>query len=571
MNKKHIFLIIALLIFASLATFGRIAGNDFITHDDIGYITGNGYVQSGLKAENIKPLLTITVMGNWHPLTLVSHTLDWSIFRDNAGGHHLVSLLFHIGAAVLLFLFLYQSTNNFWPAAFAAFFFTLHPLRVESVAWASERKDVLSMFWGMAALYAYLPYTSSRQVSRYIVCLFLFALALLSKPMMVTLPLVMLLLDYWPLKRWQKALSSPKEIRLKLTGRIVWEKIPFFILSFTVGIITVWAQCKAGALVHFEGMPLAGRISNAATAYVVYLGKIFWPYHLSIFYPYDSANFLWETLIAAFIMTAITFLVVCCIKKLSFLFVGWFWYLITLIPVIGIIQVGEQSMADRYTYLPTVGIAIMLAWGFTFLYQTGKIGKNVLSAGAVITILTMAVLSWHQCGYWKNSFTLFNHALRVTKNNYVAYNNRGIFYAKIGLYQQAISDYNESIRLKPDYIEAYNNLGAAYASLNKHQDAIKNYNEALRLNPDHAEAYNNRGLAYGKLGQYQQAIADFNEAIHLKPDYADAYHNRAYAHLLQGNNVHGCMDAQKACEWGMCRLLMFAESKGLCLETESLN
>ena len=529
MNKKYEFFIIVLFIVASFIAFGRIAGNDFVNFDDNIYIIENNYIQSGINPQSIKWAFTTVLSSNWHPVTLLSHTLDWSLFGANASGHHLVSLILHIGVVLFLFFFLYKTTNSLWPAAFAAAFFALHPMRVESVAWAAERKDVLSMFFGMAALYAYAFYAESYKLSRYFLCLILFALSLMSKPMLVTLPFVLLLLDYWPLGRWQKALSSPTENRPYSAGRLIWEKAPFFLLTIASSIITFWAQNKGGAVSSTEILSFVTKVDNAIVSYVAYLGKTFWPVNLAVFYPYDFSLPLWEILISGILLIIITATVLYYIKKLPFLFTGWFWYLGTLIPVICLVQVGGQAMADRYTYLPSICIAIMLAWGMPLLFQRLEIRKKILFSVAIAVICMLAVSTWMQCGYWKNSITLYNHALQITKDNYMAHNNIGLSLFAEGKIEEAIGHYNKAIYLKP---------GRA------------------------AEFYTNRGLAYANLGQYQRSIEDYNEAIRLKPDYVPAYNNQGVVYLIQGNNERGCSDVQKACAMGVCKALEWAKGKG---------
>ncbi len=568
MKKIYTCLVIIFLIVSSCVAFSRIAGNDFVNFDDNYYLTENSHIQSGMNAESMKWAFTSVAVGNWHPLTWISHTLDWSLFGANASGHHLVSLLLHIGAVICLFLFLYKTTNNLWAAAFTAALFALHPLRAESVAWVSERKDVLSMFFGMATLYSYAFYTKKAGLLRYLLCLILFALALMSKPMLVTLPFVLMLLDYWPLERWQKAMAAPGRVIMS-AGGLIWEKIPFIFLTIASSILTFRAQNKEGAIASDAILPFITRAANAIVAYAAYLEKTFWPFHLGVFYPYDFFLPLWKIFISGLIIIFITTAVLYYIKRLPFLFVGWFWYLGTLIPVIGLVQVGGQAMADRYTYLPSIGIAIMLAWGIPLLFKREDIRRKVLLPLGTAVIVILAFLTWQQCGYWKNSIELFSHALQVTKDNprahlylglallkegkldeaMVHYNrsirmesnnavyryNRGVVYTKLGQYQKAIEDYNCAIRLNSNYADAYSSRGAVYFTLGQYQKAIENLNEAIRLKPDYADAYNNRGAAYFKLGQYQKAIENFNEAIRLKPDYAVAHNNRRIVYLRQGN------------------------------------
>ena len=528
-HKNVTCIVITFLIVACLIAFGRIAGNGFINFDDGVYITDNNFIKSGINPESIKWAFTEIYLVYWHPLTWFSHMLDWSLFGANASGHHLVSLLLHIGAVIFLFLFLNKTTNNLWPSAFAAAFFALHPLRVESIAWAAERKDVLSMFFGMACLYAYAFYAESLKRSKYLLCLILLALALMSKPMMVTMPFVLMLLDYWPLKRWPKAFSSSVENRSHLMGRLVWEKIPFFCLTIASSIVTFAGQNKIRAVATIDSLSLFERVINAVISYAAYLGKIFWPVNLAVFYPYEFQP-LWKISISALVITIITFAVLYYIKKMPFLFVGWFWYLGTLIPLIGLIQVGGQAMTDRHTYLPSIGIAIIIAWGIPSLIKSENIHKKILLPAGLAVLAILAVLTWKQCGYWKSSIDIWKHTLHVTKNNCLAHMR----------------------------------LANAYGNLGQYQHAIENYNEAVRLKPDFSIAYNGRGISYNNLGQYQHAIENYNEAVRLKPDYADAYNNRAIVYLNQGNKESGCSDAQKACELGICIALETARERKFC-------
>ena len=528
--RKYNYIIIILLIVASCAAFGRISGNNFINFDDDKYVTENNRVQSGFNSESIKWAFTAIVAGNWHPLTLLSHMLDWSLFGAKAPYHHMVSLLLHIGAVLFLFLFLNKTTSNLWSSAFAAAFFALHPLRVESVAWIAERKDVLSMFFGMASLYAYSFYAGRSKLSGYFLCLILFALALMSKPMMVTLPFVLLLLDYWPLRRWERALAAPVENRFKLASRIIWEKTPLFLLTIASGIITIWAQNKAGATSFGEKMPFVMSGANAVVSCIAYLRMNFLPINLAVYYPYNFSIPLWKVFISGITIVVITFATLYYIRRLPFLFVGWFWYLGTLIPVIGLVQVGSQAIADRYTYLPSVGIAMMVGWSVPYFFQKTGTKKDILFPAATAFLALMVFLSWMQCGYWENSTDLFNHALRVTKNNSLAHNN----------------------------------LGLALTAENKIDDALYHYNEAIRIWPYYEDAYNNRGNIYTRMGRYQLAIDDYNKAIAHKPDYVVSYYNRAVAYFKYGSKELGCRDARKSCDLGNCKLLGLAKNKGYC-------
>ncbi len=579
MKRNHVYFIIILLIIAGFAAFGRIAGNDFINFDDQGYVTENYHIQKGMNLQTVKWALTTTYFSYWHPLTWLSHALDWSLFGANAGGHHLVSLLLHIGAAVFLFLFLNKTTNHLWPSAFAAAFFALHPLRVESVAWASERKDVLSMFFAMACLYAYAFYAQTTKVSRYFLCLILFTLALMSKPTMVTLPFVLMLVDYWPLYRWQKAWEGQGKGIHPVAGLIL-EKIPLICLVIAVSLLTFWAQNEKGTVASVATISFIDRAFNAVLSYAAYLGKTIWPVHLAVFYPYELPLPLWKVLISGFLLIFITLASLYYIKKLPFLFVGWLVYMGTLIPVIGLVQVGSQAMADRYTYMPSIGIAFMLAWGIPYLIRPEHIRRKVLFPAGIAVLILLFALTWKQCGYWKHSIELWNHALQVTKNNFMAhgnlglelfnkgktdeallhyqkallfnpnlpivYENRGVAYVKLGQYQQALEDFRKAILISPDYADAYYNMGTTLVKLSRYQSAIEKFNEAIRLNPSFSNAYYNRGLAYHQTGRYHNAVDDFTRVISFRPDYADVYYNRGSTYSLLGQYQQAIEDLSTA-------------------------
>jgi len=554
MNKKYRYLIIVFLIVASFVAYGRILGNDFINFDDNVYITENNHIKSGINIESIKWAITSPYASNWHPLTWLSHMLDWSLFKDNAGGHHFINLLLHIGNALFLFFFLNRTTKNIWPSAFVAAFFALHPLRVESVAWAAERKDVLSAFFGLATLYVYALYVEEHKSSKYFLCLILFALGLMAKPMLVTLPFVLLLLDYWPLERWQKVLnpqnnpvainntvsvkkkkrhkhnalnekklSASIQSRGQLIGTLLWEKAPFVFLAIISSVMTIWAQNKGGAVVALQSLPFPERIVNAIISYAGYLGKTLWPIDLAIFYPYANSFLLWKVGGIAALLIAISIAVIYAIKKTPFFFVGWFFYLGTLVPVIGLVQVGLQSMADRYTYLPSIGIAIMLVWGILYLLSKEKLRKIILIPVAVIVLSVLTFLTWQQCGYWKNSIELFNHTLHVTKNNDIAHYNLACALGKQGKVEEAIVHYREAIAINPYDDSAHCNLGVALASEGKKEEATAHYLEAIKINPYNDNAHYNLANLLLKQGQIDQAIGHYMEAVRINPDCADAH------------------------------------------------
>ncbi|MGV8058038.1 MAG: tetratricopeptide repeat protein [Smithellaceae bacterium] len=564
MNKKYAYFITLLLI-ASLIAFGQILGNNFINFDDNEYIIENNHIKSGLNAATVKWAFTSVVSGNWHPLTLISHTLDWSLFKDHAGGHHFISLLLHIGSALFLFLFLNKTTQAFLPSAFVAALFALHPLRVESVAWAAERKDVLSMFFGLATLYAYALYVEKNKLSKYFLCLLLFALGLMAKPMLVTLPFVFVLLDYWPLGRWQKALatakvqaatsdrlekkkikqrkadyiqekkiSSPVINRSPLVRSLLWEKVPFFVLGVVSSILTIWAQNKS--IISLQKLPFAERVNNAIVSYVAYLGKFFWPVDLAVFYPYSHSFPIWQVSGAAAILLIISFAVFYFRRRAPFFLVGWLWYLGTLVPVIGLVQVGRQAIADRYTYLPSIGIGIMLTWGIVYFLPQEKLRKVILLPAAGIVLSVLTILTWQQCGYWKNSITLFSHALQATKDNYLAHDSLGVALDAEGKHQEAMEQYKSAIKINPDYANAYYNLASAFKDQKNIVEAEKNFRETIRINPGDSDAHNNLGIILEQhYKKYDDAIYHYRQALKKQPDNFGVHYNMGLTLVQKGS------------------------------------
>ena len=560
---KQKLIVYIILTAVTLAVYWQVNQFDFIDLDDFVYVTENFHLKSGITLSGIRWAFVTTYAEFWHPLTWLSLMLDYQFYGLNAGGYHVTNLILHILSTLLLLWLFNRMTGSIWKSAFVAAVFALHPLHVESVAWVSERKDVLSAFFWMLTLCLYVYYTEKPVIKRYLLVLFSFVLALMSKPMVITLPVIMILLDYWPLGRLQKAMSSTVENCHKLTGRLFWEKTPFFVLSAVFSVITIYAQRNSS--IKRTPYLLSSRIANAPVSFVTYLEKTFWPHDMAIFYHFPAQIPVWKVIGASLLILVITTFVIVMVKRLPYLFVGWFWYTITIAPVIGIIQVGQHAIADRYTYLPSIAIAVMLAWGISTLIKSRETRKYFSFPAGIIILTIMAVLAWHQCSYWKNSIKLFSHTLKVTKNNYMAHNNRGAAYVSLGQYQLAIDDFNRAIRINPDTDLPYHNRGAIYGKLlGQYQLAIDDFNRAIRINPYFIIAFNDRGVAYTRMGLYQKAIDDFNEAIRLKPDYANAFNNRAYAYLNYGDHVSCCRDAKKACALGNCKALEWAKGKGLC-------
>ena len=567
-RKQKLIVYIALTV-VTLAVFWQVNHYDFINIDDNIYVTGNSHIQSGITLDGFRWAFSSTYAEFWHPLTWLSLMFDYQLYGLNAGGYHLTNLILHILSALLLFWLFNRMTGTIWRSAFVATIFALHPLHVESVAWISERKDVLSVFFWMLTLCLYVYYTEKPVIKRYLPVVFFFACGLMSKPLVVTRPVIMILLDYWPLERFELRKSD-------LMLRQLREKIPFFVLSAVFSIITLYAQHKPSQ----EYLPLGARLANDPVSFMIYLEKTFVPNHMAVFYPFSFQLPAWQVWGSVFLLLFISIIVIMSMRRLPYLFTGWLWYIITLLPVTGIIQARNFSMADRYTYLPLIGIAVMLAWGIPPLIKNEAMRKKILFPASIAALAIMAVLTWHQCGYWKNSMNICNHALQVTKDNYLAhinlgsalfdegkteeaiahysdairitpniilsYNKRGIAYDKLGRHQRALEDFNKAISLKPDDAISYNCRGNAYAELGQYQMAIEDYNKTIRLKPDNADAYNDRGTIYAKLGQYQMAIEDFNNAIRLKPDNAAAYNSRGAVFIKFGQYQMAIEDLNKA-------------------------
>jgi hypothetical protein len=556
--KKKIMIVYIFLAVVTFAVFWQVHQYDFVNIDDPVYIIENGHIQSGITLDGLRWAFSTRYADLWHPLIWLSFMFDYQLHGLNAGGYHLTNLILHILSTLLLFWLFCRMTGEIWKSAFVAAVFALHPLHVESVAWIAERKDVLSAFFWMLTLCLYVYYTEKPAVKRYLLVLFSFVCALMSKPMVVTLPLIMILLDYWPLKRFE----SKKE------NWVLWqfkEKIPFFILSAVIIIITLYSPNDAN--ISAKGVPLASRLANAPVSFLTYLTKTFWPQDMAVLYPFLFNIRAWQVLCASSMILVISVAVIVLAKRLPYLFAGWSWFAITIVPVIGIIQISSEApyaMADRYHYLPSIGITVMLAWGIASLFKSDDTRRRILFPAAIAFLAILSVLSWQQCRYWKNSITIFNHALQTTKDNYVAHNILASALFNKERFAEAFAHYNEAIKLNPSYANAFFNRGNAYVRLDKYQQALNDYNQAIALSPFFSEAYNNRAFIYIKLDRYQQAFDDYSKAISLKPDYTDAYSNRAFVDLNMGDIESGCRDARKACELGDCATLQTVTGKGLC-------
>ncbi len=526
------------LVLAVCLAYWPVVGNNFVNYDDDVYVTENRQVREGLTWRGVGWAFTgVGYAGNWHPLTWLSHMLDVTLFGLNPRGHHLVSLGLHAGNAVLVFLVLRAMTGAVGRSALVAALFAVHPLHVESVAWVAERKDVLSTFFGLLATGAYARYVRQRSRGRYGVVLVSFALGLMAKPMLVTLPCVFLLLDYWPLGRLrprprasQPGMGAHRHKSPSQTGgRGEWlplfvEKLPLLALSALSAALTWMAQSRFGAVQL--ALPFWHRLSNAIVAYVGYLWKTIWPLNLVVFYPHPEASLpAWQVLAAAVFLASVTALVLWHRDRRPYLVTGWFWYLGTLVPVIGLVQVGVQAMADRYTYIPLIGISILAAWCLPTPSLSSPWHRKVAVGAGALLFAGLMILTWVQTSYWRDGQTLFGHALAVSKGNWLAHNNLGSTYSKLGRDDKALDHFKEALRLRPEFPEANYNMGHMVAMSGKLDEARDYFRKAIRLKPDYAEAHNGLGAVFFQQGNLGEALGHFQEAARREPDYAAAHFN----------------------------------------------
>lgn len=592
-HDNRLFLIICLVLaLATVAVYWQVKDHEFVNYDDGKYVTENYRVQAGLTLAGFKWAFTTSHGGYWHPVTWLSHMLDCQLFGLRPAGHHLVSLFFHVANTLLLFFVLHRMTQALWRCAFVAALFALHPLHVESVAWAAERKDVMSAFFWMLAMWAYVRYVERPDIRRYIMVLAFFVLGLMSKPMVVTLPFVLLLMDYWPLGRLQPASpaanAAPKssqenyERKKRRTAKsstqdvmlykhtemrkqqetirsLLIEKIPLIAFSAMSSVITFYNQQQEGAMSPLDALPAGVRVNNVLISYVTYLGKMFWPQNLGVIYPRVDVHAGLHILGAFLILASITVLAIRGAKRFPWFAVGWFWFLGTLVPVIGLVQVGSQAMADRYTYIPFVGPFIAIAWGVPELLRKRLFTQKVIAALAGAILIIFSAVTYLQVQYWQNSITLFTHTVNVTTDNSIARVNLGNALADKARFEEAIGHFQEAIRIDPMYSPGYMGMGvslfrkgrtdeavalfqdalrikpnnsAVYAALGdvslfrgELKDAVAQYQEAIMLGADDAWTHFNLGVALYQMGRTGDAINHFRRAILVKPDYAKAYNS----------------------------------------------
>jgi tetratricopeptide (TPR) repeat protein len=508
------------LLIATFAVYAQVRTFEFLNHDDPVYVSQNPHVRQGITPETLRWAFTSGEGANWFPLTRLSHLLDAQLFGMDAGWHHLTNAAIHALAVLLLFAFLLRATRARWPSAFVAFLFALHPLHVESVAWVSERKDVLCALFWMLALWAWVAYAKPRYTEHsakrwYLLSLAAFVLGLLSKPMIVSLPLLLLLLDFWPLRRYATAGWK----------KLILEQVPFAALAAVASVVTYLVQQASGAVRTFAVLPIGLRIANALVSYAAYLGMLVWPANLAVFYPYPLELAWWKPVLAAAVLIAITWFVLRSLRGWPYLAVGWFWYLATLLPVIGIVQVGGQARADRYMYVPMIGLGIAIAWGAADLLRPWP---SAMKAIAAVACLACAVLTWRQLEFWHDSVALFQHAVDVTERNDLAQHQLGNALLDVpGRLPDAIAHLQESVSLNPDSPRSRTDLGNALSKLpGRMPDAIAQYRAAIRIDPDQAIPHSNLCGALGRSpGGVPEAIAECQTAIRLDPDFAAARDN----------------------------------------------
>ncbi len=582
----------ALLLLAVALVFGQTVRHEFLTdYDDKDYVYENSQVAHGFTIQGIVWAFTHFHSANWHPLTWLSHMLDCQLYGLNhPSGHHLTNILLHAASAILVFLVLRRMTGDLWPSAFVAALFAIHPLRVESVAWVAERKDILSGLLFMLTLAAYVGYVRRPfSLCRYLLVTALFVLGLMAKAMLVTLPVVLLLLDYWPLERMgataQQALL-PEQARLPRQDsltllRLLLEKLPWLVLAAASCVITRYAQDTS--LISTEVLTLPPRIANALVSYATYLCRSVYPLGLAAFYPHPQNSLpVWMIAGSLLLLVGVFLAVFVCRRKCPYLLVGWLWFLGMLVPVIGLVQVGFQSMADRYAYLPQLGLCIALAWGAECISRQWPYRRSIGGAASVLVVMSLACCAWQQASYWKDDETLWPHALACTSKNWLAHNNLGAVLGSRGRLDEAIAHYQSALEIKPDYAgiyfnlgaalaereevneaviqyrkaleinpnyaDAHNNLGTVLASQGRVDEAITQYQKALEINPDHARAHNNLGIVLAGRGRVDEAIANYQEALQIKPDYPEAYNNLGAVLFRNGRWDEAIADYQKALE-----------------------
>jgi len=532
-----------LLTAITAAVYAQVYKHKFIHLDDPVYVTQNKNVQQGLTRENVVWAFTTGHASNYHPLTWLSLMLDYHLFGLNSGAFHLTNLLLHLANTILLFLLLCSITASLWRSAMVAFLFAMHPMHVESVAWVAERKDVLSTFFWMLTILAYTKFVGKKSILWYLLTLFAIILGLLAKPMLVTLPCVLLLLDYWPLRRLFNAVATPTGKNKKSSGwqkliplPVLLEKVPLFAIAAASCVITFIVQQKGGAVRSLDIVPIACRITNALVSYMLYIIKMIWPAKLAIFYPHFGKLLITPAIAAAAAGILIS-LAVFYLRRFRYLTVGWLWYLGTLIPVIGLVQVGRQSMADRYSYIPFIGLFIMVVWGIADLLARTRYRAIILTAASCLLVTAMSICTWIQVSYWRDSIKLFSHAIEVSTANPVAHECLAQNLSDVGRDDEAIEHYRKALQLNENEHEVHNNLGNLLRKADEKALAVEHYKKAIALTenmdiehngkPGFFEAHCNMALVLQELGDDKQAVEHFAKALEIRQADAHAYYQYA--------------------------------------------
>lgn len=517
-------LVCVLLVVATGAAFYGVSGNGFIEIDDPEYITQNPQVGGGLTMENARWALTTFQAGNWHPLTWWVHMTDVELFGMDAGKHHLTSLLFHIASTLVLFLVFRRMTGALWPSAFVAALFALHPAHVESVAWACEKKDVVSTLFWFLTMAAYARYVEKPSFGRYVPVFLVFSIGLTAKQMLVTLPFALLLLDYWPLDRLDR----------RTFRRRLLEKVPLIAIAAAVSVVTVFAQQAGGHVKTVEKFSLLERAANAVVSYATYIVMLFWPAELGMFYIHPKGIVVWKLIGGAVLLVALSLFVFRLGRRHRSLIVGWLWYLGTLVPVIGLLQVGNQALADRYTYLSYVGLSIMLAWGVPTLARSLGLGARALGLTAVMLLVALGTRTWFQVRYWKDNITILEHTVAVDPANYILHDVVGSWLAREGLYEEATAHYNDSIRVRPDFAWSHYNLGVVCMHQQRFAEARDHFADAVRIRPEFLLARYNLAAAQLRLNHAEGAIEQYEEVLRIEPGSVEAHRQLSRIFEAQG-------------------------------------
>jgi protein O-mannosyl-transferase len=531
-----IILVCVALVAITVTVYLQAGSHQFIIFDDDTYVTQNEHVANGLTGPNLAWAMTSVEEGNWHPVTWLSHMADVQLYGMNPRGHHLTNVALHTVSSLLLLLLLLRMTGSLWRSAFVAALFALHPLHVESVAWVAERKDLLSALFCFLTLLFYTAYLKERKAGLYLLTLFTFVLGLMSKPMLVSLPIIMLLLDLWPLDRYRAVEQQPGQPQLSSrVMALIKEKIPFLACSLFSGVITIYAQHKGGATSGLDTVPFLFRLGNALVAYATYLVKTLWPHDLAVLYPIKSSLPPGQVIGSFLGLLLISVIALRLWRRHPFFPVGWFWFLITLLPVIGLIQVGSQAMADRYSYLPSIGLFIMAAWGVPVLSRRCRGREGMLALLAGVVILASALATWRQLGYWRDSISLFQHTLQVTSDNYLITSDLGGALAQKGDLDAAQLQFNESLRINPNFATTHYNLGLTLADKGDLDGAIQHLQVALQMTPNDAKTHYGLAVALFRKGEVDAAMQHYQAALLISPNDAKAHYGLGIALARKGD------------------------------------